>query len=259
MQWIEHLTQLDRIKKVFNWQFFETGDSREPELAGIAGAIVGSIMTIAICMLFSLPIGLLTALYLEEIAPKNWLSSIIEINVNNLSAIPSIIYGLLGFIIYLGIMDLPRSSALVGGATLTLMTLPIIIINTRIALRSIPRNIREAALAVGASKMQLIFHHLIPMAMPGIMTGTILSTSRVMGETAPLLLVGMVAFIADAPSSIMDPTSVIPVQTFLWADTPEIGFVEKTFATSIILIAVLIVLNSLAIILRHKFERNRPN
>jgi phosphate transport system permease protein len=242
------------IRTDFNWQFFKNADSREAENAGVAAGVVGSFFTSIIFLAFSFPIAVMSAFYLEEFAPKNRLTDIIEVSINNLAAIPSIIYGLLGLAIYLQFMKLPRSSSLVGGLTLFLLVLPIITIATRNTIRSIPDSIRDAAAAIGASKMQIILHHLLPLSIPGIMTGTILSISRAVGETAPLLMIGMVAFIANVPHNFYDPTTVIPVQIYLWANSPETGFVEKTSAAIIILLALLIMFNSLAVLLRKKFE-----
>ncbi len=248
------LLQKLTIRTDFNWQFFKNADSREAENAGVAAGVVGSFFTSIIFLAFSFPIAVMSAFYLEEFAPKNRLTDIIEVSINNLAAIPSIIYGLLGLAIYLQFMKLPRSSSLVGGLTLFLLVLPIITIATRNTIRSIPDSIRDAAAAIGASKMQIILHHLLPLSIPGIMTGTILSISRAVGETAPLLMIGMVAFIANVPHNFYDPTTVIPVQIYLWANSPETGFVEKTSAAIIILLALLIMFNSLAVLLRKKFE-----
>jgi phosphate transport system permease protein len=248
------LLQKLTIRTDFNWQFFKNADSREAENAGVAAGVVGSFFTSIIFLAFSFPIAVMSAFYLEEFAPKNRLTDIIEVSINNLAAIPSIIYGLLGLAIYLQFMKLPRSSSLVGGLTLFLLVLPIITIATRNTIRSIPNSIRDAAAAIGASKMQIILHHLLPLSIPGIMTGTILSISRAVGETAPLLMIGMVAFIANVPHNFDDPTTVLPVQIYLWANSPEAGFVEKTSAAIIILLALLIIFNSLAVLLRKKFE-----
>ena len=242
------------VKTEFNWSFFKYADSREAENAGVAAGIIGSFFTSIIFLAFSFPIAVMSAFYLEEFAPKNRLTDLIEVSINNLAAIPSIIYGLLGLAVYLQFMKLPRSSSLVGGLTLFLLVLPIITIATRNTIRSIPDSIRDAAAAIGASKMQIILHHLLPLSIPGIMTGTILSISRAIGETAPLLMIGMVAFIANVPHNFYDPTTVIPVQIYLWANSPEAGFVEKTSAAIIILLTLLIIFNSLAVLLRKKFE-----
>ena len=253
--WIQKLQEQNKIKTFFNWEFFQFGDSREPEIAGILSSFVGSLMIMIIFLIFAFPIAIMCAFYLEEFAPKNRLTDIIEISINNLAAIPSIIYGLLGLTLYLQFMHFPRSSSLVGGMTLFMLVLPVIIIATRNTIRSIPSQIRDGALAIGASKMQVIWHHLLPLSIPGIMTGTILAVSRALGETAPLLMIGMVAFIADTPQSFSDPSSALAVQIYLWSDLPEAGFVEKTSGAILVLLTFLILLNLGAIILRKKFER----
>jgi phosphate transport system permease protein len=253
--WIKKLQEQNKIETFFNWEFFQFGDSREPEIAGILSSFVGSLMIMLIFLICAFPIAIMCAFYLEEFAPKNRLTDIIEISINNLAAIPSIIYGLLGLTVYLQFMHFPRSSSLVGGMTLFMLVLPVIIIATRNTIRSIPIQIRDGALAIGASKMQLIWHHLLPLSIPGIMTGTILAVSRALGETAPLLMIGMVAFIADTPQSFSDPSSALAVQIYLWSDLPEAGFVEKTSGAILVLLTFLILLNLGAIILRKKFER----
>ena len=253
--WIQKLQEQNKIKTFFNWEFFQFGDSREPEIAGILSSFVGSLMIMIIFLICACPVAIMCAFYLEEFAPKNRLTDIIEISINNLAAIPSIIYGLLGLTLYLQFMHFPRSSSLVGGMTLFMLVLPVIIIATRNTIRSIPSQIRDGALAIGASKMQVIWHHLLPLSIPGIMTGTILAVSRALGETAPLLMIGMVAFIADTPQSFLDPSSALAVQIYLWSDLPEAGFVEKTSGAILVLLTFLILLNLSAIILRKKFER----
>ena len=253
--WIKKLQEQHKIETFFNWEFFQFGDSREPEIAGILSSFVGSLMIMLIFLICAFPIAIMCAFYLEEFAPKNRLTDIIEISINNLAAIPSIIYGLLGLTVYLQFMHFPRSSSLVGGMTLFMLVLPVIIIATRNTIRSIPSQIRDGALAIGASKMQVIWHHLLPLSIPGIMTGTILAMSRALGETAPLLMIGMVAFIADTPQSFSDPSSALAVQIYLWSDLPEAGFVEKTSGAILVLLTFLILLNLSAIILRKKFER----
>ena len=252
---LNNLLKEGEIKSIFNWQFLQEADSREPEVAGIAASLVGSLLTIAIFLVFAFPIGVMCAFYLEEFAKKNRVTDLIEISINNLAAIPSIIYGLLGLTVYLQFFHLPRSSALVGGMTLFMLVLPVIIIATRNTIRAIPQSIRDGAMALGASKMQVMLHHLLPLSIPGIMTGTILAMSRALGETAPLLMIGMVAFIADVPQNFSEPTTVLPVQIYLWSDSPEIGFAEKTAAAIMVLLAILIAFNLVAIILRKKFER----
>lgn len=253
--WLEKLAEEKSLRTVFNWKFFEFADSREPEIAGIGAGLTGSILVMLTFMIFAFPIAVMCAFYLEEFAPKNRLTDIIEISVNNLAAIPSIIYGLLGLTLYLQFMNLPRSSSLVGGMTLFMLVLPVIIIATRNTIRSIPSSIRDGAAALGASKMQITLHHLLPLSVPGIMTGTILAISRALGETAPLLMIGMVAFIADIPQNFTDPTTVLPVQIYLWSDSPEAGFAEKTAAAILVLLGFLVLLNSVAIFLRKKFEK----
>lgn len=252
--WVEALRARGAVEKKFNWRFFTAGDSREPEVAGIRGAMVGSALTILVTLMIAFPLGLGAAVYLEEFAPKNLLSDVIEVNINNLAAVPSIVFGLLGLAVFLNVAALPRSAPLVGGLVLALMTLPTIIIASRAALAAVPPSIREGALALGASPMQTVLHHVLPMAFPGILTGTIIGTARALGETAPLLMIGMVAFIVDVPQRITDPATALPVQIFLWADSAERAFVEKTAAATLVLLAFLIVLNLGAVILRRKFE-----
>jgi phosphate transport system permease protein len=255
LQIIDTWEQEGKIKKHFNSTFFTAGDSREPELAGILGAMSGSILTLALTLVLSFPVGGAAAVYLEEFAPRNRWIDLIEVNINNLAAVPSIVFGLLGLAVFINFFNLPRSTPIVGGLVLTLMTLPVIIIASRAALQSVPPSIREAALGVGASKMQMVFHHVLPLALPGMLTGTIIGMARALGETAPLLMIGMVAFIVDVPSGFTDPATALPVQIFLWADSPERAFVEKTSAAIIVLLAFLIIMNSLAVILRNRFER----
>ncbi len=253
--WIETLKQRDRVETRFNWTFFTSGDSREPELAGIWGAAVGSFYTLIVTLLLSFPIGVSAAIYLEEFAPTNRWTDLIEVNINNLAAVPSIVFGLLGLAVFLNFFGLPRSSPLVGGLVLTLMTLPTIIIASRAALKSVPPSIREAALGIGSSKMQMVSNHVLPLAMPGMLTGTIIGMAQALGETAPLLMIGMVAFIVDIPGGFTDPATVLPVQIYLWADSPERAFVERTSAAIMVLLAFLILMNAVAIWLRKKFER----
>ncbi len=245
----------DRVTRKFNALFFRNADSREPELAGIKGAIVGSILTLLVTLCLSFPIAIATAIYLEEFAPQNKITDFIEVNINNLAAVPSVIFGLLGLAIFINFFGLPRSVPLVGGFVLTLMTLPTIIISSRAAIKSVPPSIREAALGMGASKVQTILHHVLPLAMPGMLTGTIIGMAQALGETAPLLMIGMVAFIVDVPSGITDSATVLPVQIFLWSDSPERSFVEKTSAAIMVLLAFLICMNSLAVWLRKRLER----
>ncbi len=252
---LEALKAKGLVSNTFNWAFFTTGDSREAELAGIQGALVGSILTLIVTIGLCLPIGVLAAIYLEEFAPKNRVTELIEININNLAAVPSIVFGLLGLAVFLNYFNLPRSAPIVGGLVLALLVLPTIIIASRAALKSVPPSIREAALGIGASRQQAVFHHVLPMAMPGIMTGTIIGMAHALGETAPLLMIGMVAFIVDVPTSLTQSATVLPVQIFLWSDLPEPGFEMKTAAAIMVLLGVLFVMNGLAIWLRKKFER----
>jgi len=252
--WLEYLYSLGRVKNKISSNLFLNGDSREPEVAGFFGATIGSLITIFVTLILSFPVGVFTAIYLENFAVKNRLTDFIEVNINNLAAVPSIIFGLLGLAVFINFFGMPRSVPLVGGLVLSLMTLPTIIISTRSALQSVPPSIREAALAMGASEMQVVFHHLLPAALPGIFTGTIIGLARAFGESAPLLLIGMVAFIVDIPGSISDPATALPVQIYIWADSPERAFVAKTSAATLILIGLLILINLVAVILRKKYE-----
>ncbi|KJS00229.1 MAG: phosphate ABC transporter permease [Desulfobulbaceae bacterium BRH_c16a] len=254
LAWIDKLVAEDKLERRFNAAFFTSGDSREPELAGILGGIKGSFLTLLITLSLSFPIGVAAAVYLEEFAPQNGWTDMIEININNLAAVPSIIFGLLGLAIFINFFGLPRSTPIVGGLVLSLMTLPTIIIAGRASLKSVPPSIREAALGIGASKMQTVTHHVLPLAMPGMLTGTIIGMAQALGETAPLLMIGMVAFIVDIPGSVSDPAALLPVQIYLWADSPERAFTEKTSAAIMVLLAFLIAMNSLAVFLRKKFE-----
>ncbi|WP_417821041.1 phosphate ABC transporter permease PstA [Terasakiella sp.] len=253
--WVETLEKEERVESRFNTNFFTSGDSREPEQAGIQGALVGSALTMLVTLALSFPLGVMAAIYLEEFAPKNKFTYLVEVNINNLAAVPSIVFGLLGLAIFLNLFGMPRSAPVAGGMVLALMTLPTIIIAARAALKSIPPSIMEAAIGVGASKMQAVFHHQLPLALPGILTGTIIGMAQALGETAPLLMIGMVAFIADVPSTPFDPASVLPVQVYLWADSPERAFVEKTSAAIMVLLGFLITMNALAVLLRKKLER----
>ncbi len=253
--WIDRLSSEGRITKKFNATFFTAGDSREPELAGIWGAVTGSFFTLVVTLVLSFPIGVAAAVYLEEFAPKNRWTDLIEVNINNLAAVPSIVFGLLGLAVFLNFFGLPRSAPIVGGLVLALMTLPVIIIASRSALKAVPPSIREAALGVGASQMQMVAHHVLPLALPGMLTGAIIGMARALGETAPLLMIGMVAFIVDIPTGFTDPATALPVQIYLWADSPERAFVERTSAAIMVLLAFLITMNAAAVILRKRFEK----
>lgn len=253
--WISQLQAQNGLESRFNTGFFTNGDSREPELAGILSAFMGSVLSLAVCFGLSFPIGIFAAIYLQEFSKKTRWSDFIEININNLAAVPSIVFGLLGLSIFLGVFGMPRSSPLVGGLVLALMTLPTIIIASRAALRGVPPSIREAALGMGATRVQTTFHHVVPLALPGMLTGAIVGMARALGETAPLLMIGMVAFIVDVPSKFTDAATSLPVQIFLWADSPERAFLEKTSAAIIVLLVLLVVMNLVAIVLRRKFEK----
>ena len=252
--WLIELKNTGRVKNKISKNLFLNGDSREPEVAGFWGATIGSLITISVTLLLSFPIGVLTAIYLENFAVKNRITDFIEVNINNLAAVPSIIFGLLGLAVFINFFGMPRSIPLVGGLVLSLMTLPTIIIATRSSLQSVPPSIREAALAMGASEMQVVFQHLLPSALPGIFTGTIIGLARAFGESAPLLLIGMVAFIVDIPSTFTDPATALPVQIYIWADRPERAFVAKTSAATLILIGLLILINLAAVLLRKRYE-----
>ena len=253
--WMDALEAEGNVDVRFNTTFFTSGDSREPEQAGIWGAVVGSFFTLIVTLLLSFPVGVLSAVYLEEFAPKNRWTDLIEVNINNLAAVPSIVFGLLGLAVFLNFFGLPRSAPLVGGMVLALMTLPTIIIAARAALKAVPPSIREAALGVGASKIQVMTHHVLPLAMPGVLTGTIIGMAQALGETAPLLMIGMIAFIVDIPGGVTDPATVLPVQIYLWADSPERAFVAKTSAAILMLLGFLVLMNAIAVMLRKRFER----
>ena len=254
ISWLNDFQEEGLVEKRFSTNFFTNGDSREPEIAGVLGAVVGSLFTILITLIISFPICVFSAIYLESFAPKNKLTDFIEVNINNLAAVPSIVFGLLGLALFINFFGMPRSAPLVGGCVLSLMTLPVIIIATRASLQAVPPSIREAALAIGASEMQVVFQHLFPAALPGILTGTIIGLARAFGESAPLLLIGMVAFVVDIPGSVTDPATALPVQVYLWADSPERAFVAKTSAATLVLIFLLIVINLAAVILRKKYQ-----
>jgi phosphate transport system permease protein len=257
VEFIASLKTESRIRTALNWDFFTNGDSREPEQAGIKGALLGSFWTLLVTLMVSLPVGIAAAIYLEEFAPQNRLTDFIEININNLAAVPSIVFGLLGLAVFINFFGMPRSVPLVGGLVLSLITLPTIIISSRAAIKSVPPSLREAALGLGASHMQMVFHHVLPQAMPGVLTGAIIGMAQALGETAPLLMIGMVAFIVDVPDGVLDSATVLPVQIFLWADSPESAFTALTAATILVLLAFLTVMNALAILLRNYFERQR--
>lgn len=255
LAWLDDLQANGDVEKRFNTVLFTAGDSREPEQAGILGALMGSFYTMLVTLFLSFPIAVAAAIYLEEFAPKNNpLVDFIEVNINNLAAVPSIVFGLLGLAVFIQFFGVPRSTPLVGGLVLTLMTLPTIIIASRAALKSVPPSIREAALGMGASKVQMVFHHTLPLAMPGILTGTIIGMAQALGETAPLLMIGMIAFIIDIPGGITDPAAALPVQIYLWSDNPERAFTEKTSAAIIVLLFFLILMNLIAVLLRKRFE-----
>ena len=252
---VDRLNKAGLLSTGINWNFLSASDGTDPTQVGIWGAFKGSLLTMLVTLALSFPVGVATAVYLEEYARKNWLTDIIEVSINNLAAVPSIIFGLLGLAIFLNFLHLPRSAALVGGMTLALMTMPVIVIAGRNAIKSVPPSIRDAALGIGASPVQVVFHHVLPLALPGILTGTIIGMARALGETAPLLMIGMRAFIASPPGGITDPATVLPVQIFLWSDEVSKGFVEKTSAAIIVLLVFLLAMNGLAIYLRNKFER----
>jgi len=255
LAWIDQLVENGRLEAKFNSALFLNGDSREPELAGIRGALMGSFYMLIVTIALSFPIGAAAAIYLEEFAPKNRWADLIEVNINNLAAVPSIVFGLLGLAVFINWMSLPRSAPLVGGLVLSLMTLPVIIIASRAAIKSVPPSIRDAALGLGASRMQVVFHHVIPLALPGMLTGAIIGMGRALGESAPLLMIGMVAFIVDVPAGFSDPSTALPVQVYLWADSPERAFAERTAAAIIVLLGFLLLMNLSAVILRRRMEK----
>ncbi len=254
-RWFERLQQRGMIERVFNTTLFTRADSRSPELAGVWGALVGSFWTMLVTLVLSFPLAVGAAIYLEEFAPKNRWTQLIEVNINNLAAVPSIVFGLLGLAVFLNFFGFPRSAPLVGGMVLALITLPTIIIASRAALKAVPPSIREAAMGVGASRLQTVFHHVVPLALPGMLTGTIIGMAQALGETAPLLMIGMVAFIVDIPAGPLSPATVMPVQIFLWSDAPERAFVERASAAIMVLLAFLVLMNVLAVVLRRRFER----
>ena len=253
--YVDSLEEMGRVSYLVSDYLFFGSASRNPEMAGIKGAFFGSILTLSICLILAFPLGVGTAIYLEEFAPKNKITEFIEVNINNLAAVPSVVFGILGLAVFIGIFGLPRSIPLTGGVVLALMTMPTIIISSRAAIRAVPPSIRDAAYGVGASKVQTVFHHTLPLAMPGMLTGTIIGMAQALGETAPLLMIGMVAFVVDIPGGVTDPATVLPVQIFMWADFAERMFVQKTSAAIIILLSFLLVMNAAAIIIRKKLER----
>ena len=255
IDWFDRLVEQGRVSTPLNSGLIFNADSRFPELAGLWGALVGSFFALLICFLVSFPVGIAAAVYLEEFAPKNRLTDLIEVNINNLAAVPSIVFGLLGLAVFLNFFGMPRSAPIVGGLVLSLMTLPTIIIATRAALKAVPPSIREAAIGVGASKMQTVGHHVLPLAMPGILTGTIIGLAQALGETAPLLLIGMNAFITAAPDSMFNPSTALPTQIYIWADSPERGFTSRTSAAIVVLLGFLICMNAIAIYMRKRFEK----
>lgn len=254
--WIDQLQADGSLQTRFNTALFQNGDSREPELAGIRGALMGTFYMLLVTILLSFPIGVAAAIYLEEFAPNNRWADLIEVNINNLAAVPSIVFGLLGLAVFINWMGLPRSAPLVGGLILSLLTLPVIIIASRASIKAVPPSIRDAALGLGASRMQVVFHHVLPLALPGMLTGAIIGLSRALGESAPLLMIGMVAFIVDVPASLSDPATALPVQVYLWADSPERAFAERTSAAIIVLLGFLLVMNLAAVLLRNRVERH---
>ncbi len=252
---VAQLEKMGAISTGISWSFLSRADATDPTVAGIRGALIGSLLTLLVTFLLAFPVGVLTAIYLEEYAPRNRWADILEVSINNLAAVPSIIFGLLALAVFLNWFGLPRSSPLVGGLTLALMTMPVIVVASRNALKAVPPSIRDAALGIGASPVQVVFHHVLPLALPGIMTGTIIGMSRALGETAPLLLIGMRGFMADVPAGVTDPATVLPMQIFLWSDEVDPGFVAKTSAAAIVLLVVLLSMNAIAVYLRNRFEK----
>ena len=253
--WIDQLLERDAIERRFNTNLFTNGDSREPELAGVRGALIGSFYMMIVTAMLAFPLGVAAAIYLEEFAPQNRLTDLVEVNINNLAAVPSIIFGLLGVAVLIDWFGMPRSAPLVGGLVLSLLTLPIVIIAARAAIRGVPQSIRDGALALGASRMQVVFDHVMPQALPGVLTGAIIGLGRALGETAPLLMIGMVAFIVDVPEKITDPATALPVQIYLWADSPERAFAEHTAAAIMVLLSFLLVMNLAAVLVRRRLQR----
>jgi phosphate transport system permease protein len=255
VSWVDKLVAGGLLEKKFNSGLFLFGASSQPETAGLGVAIIGSFFMMLTVLALAVPLGVAAALYLQEFAPKNRFTDIIEVNINNLAAVPSIVFGLLGLAVFINFLGMPRSASLVGGLVLTLMTLPTIIIATRAAINAVPPSIREAALGVGASKMQTVFHHVLPLAMPGILTGTIIGLAKALGETAPLLMIGMVAFVVDYPRTPLESATALPVQIYMWATEAERGFVERTAGATIVLLVFMLLMNAVAIVLRQRFAR----
>lgn len=255
LDWLDRLESSGAVTAGFNTDFFTKGDSTQPELAGVLGAVIGSALMLAVTAILAIPIGVGAAVYLEEFAPKNRITGLIEVNINNLAAVPSIVYGLLGLAVFINWMHLPRASPLVGGLVLALMALPTVIIATRSALKAVPPSIREAALAMGASRTQSVGHHVLPLAMPGVMTGSILAMAHALGETAPLLLIGMVSFTPGLPEGVTSPSGALPVLVYIWENASERAFHEKTAAAILVLLTFMILMNLVAIVLRRRFER----
>jgi len=253
--WLDQLERQGLVEAHFNTGLFTRSDSTQPEMAGLLGAVVGSALMLMVTALLSIPVGVLAAVYLEEFAPKNRLTEIIEVNINNLAAVPSIVYGLLGLAVFIGWMGLPRSSPLVGGIVLSLMAMPTVIIATRAALKAVPQSIRDAALALGASRTQTVFAHVLPLAMPGVMTGSIISMAHALGETAPLLMIGMVSFVPGVPEGILSASSALPTQIFIWENAAEAAFHERTAAAILVLLVFMVIMNAVAIVLRRRLER----
>lgn len=253
--WVDRLAAAGVLQLRFNREFFSNGDSRDPEQAGVRGALVGSLLTLGLTLLLSFPVGVAAAIYLEEFARRNRFTDLIEININNLAAVPSIVFGLLGLAVFIGFFGMPRSAPLVGGLVLSLLTLPTIIIASRSALKAVPPSIREAALGMGASPVQTVMHHVLPLAMPGMLTGAIIGMARALGESAPLLMIGMVAFVVDIPGSLTDSATALPVQVFLWSDLPERAFIARTSGAIIVLLIFLLAMNATAVYLRNRFEK----
>ncbi len=252
--WLDDLVAGGELSMPFNVTFFTAGDSRDAEMAGILGALMGSLLSMGVTLALSFPLAVAAAIYLEEFSTHGRWAQFIEVNINNLAAVPSIVFGLLGMAVFLNFFGMPRSAPLVGGMVLALMTLPTIIIAGRVSLKAVPPSIREAAMGIGASPVQTVFHHVLPLAMPGILTGTIIGMARALGETAPLLMIGMVAFIVDIPGGLTDPATALPVQIFLWADAPERAFIERTAAATMVLLGFLVLMNAVAVVLRKRFE-----